>query len=38
VQLKIATGKKNVSVIGIEQKDAAAAIILTWLALIEGRH
>ena len=27
VQLKIATGKKNVSVIGIEQKDAAAAII-----------
>jgi hypothetical protein len=27
VQLKIATGKKNVSVIGIEQKDAAAAIL-----------
>jgi hypothetical protein len=27
VQLKIATGKKNVSVIGIEQKDPAAAII-----------
>jgi hypothetical protein len=29
VQLKIATGKKNVSVIGIEQKDPAAAIIDT---------
>jgi hypothetical protein len=27
VQLKIATGKKNVSVIGIEQKNPAAAII-----------
>jgi hypothetical protein len=27
VQLKIATGKKNVSVIGIEQKDPAAAIL-----------
>lgn len=27
VQLKIATGKKNVSVIGIQQQDAAAAIL-----------